>query len=50
MPPEHGRRLAALLPRGRLVEIDDSLTLVPSDQPSEPARVIREFTRPAAGT
>jgi pimeloyl-ACP methyl ester carboxylesterase len=50
MPPEHGRRLAALLPRGRLVEIDDSYTLVPLDRPTELARTIREFTRSSAAT
>ncbi|HEX8073998.1 MAG TPA: alpha/beta hydrolase [Thermoleophilaceae bacterium] len=43
MPREHGRRLAELLPQGRLVEIDDSRTLIPEDQPVELARVIREF-------
>ncbi|MFE2969237.1 alpha/beta fold hydrolase [Streptomyces sp. NPDC059340] len=50
MPPEHGRRLAALLPRGRLVEIDDSYTLVPLDRPAELTRAIREFTRSFAAT
>ncbi|MFF7886663.1 alpha/beta fold hydrolase [Streptomyces sp. NPDC020794] len=50
MPPEHGRRLAALLPRGRLVEIDDSYTLVPLDRPTELTRAIREFTRSFAAT
>ncbi|MFE2464454.1 alpha/beta fold hydrolase [Streptomyces mirabilis] len=50
MPPEHGRRLAALLPRGRLVEVDDSYTLVPLDRPTELARAIREFTRSSAAT
>ena len=44
MPPEHGRRLASLLPRGRLTEIDDSYTLIPLDQPERLAEVIREFT------
>jgi pimeloyl-ACP methyl ester carboxylesterase len=44
MPPEHGRRLAELLPHGRLVEIADSYTLIPLDQPTELARHIREFT------
>ena len=44
MPPEHGRRLAKLLPQGRLVEIDDSYTLIPLDQPVRLAQVIREFT------
>src|SRR3954451_20205927 len=33
MPPAHGHRLAELLPRGRLVEIPDSYTLIPLDQP-----------------
>jgi pimeloyl-ACP methyl ester carboxylesterase len=50
MPPEHGRRLAALLPQGRLAEIDDSYTLVPLDQPARLAQVIRDFlgaARPA---
>ncbi len=44
MPPEHGRRLAALLPQGRLVEIADSYTLIPLDQPARLARAIRDFT------
>lgn len=48
MPPEHGRRLADLLPRGRLVEIADSYTLIPEDQPHELARVIRAFIRDTA--
>lgn len=43
MPPEHGRRLAELLPRGRLVEIPDSYTLIPEDRPAELARVLRDF-------
>ncbi|MCD9875999.1 alpha/beta fold hydrolase [Streptomyces guryensis] len=43
MPPEHGRRLAALLPQGRLVEVDDGYTLLPLDRPVELARIIREF-------
>lgn len=45
MPPAHGRRLAELLPHGGLVEIGDSRTLVPLDQPGELARVVREFAR-----
>lgn len=44
MPPEHGRRLAGLLD-ARLVEIDDSYTLIPLDQPAAFARLIREFVR-----
>ncbi|MGA8245727.1 MAG: alpha/beta hydrolase [Nocardioides sp.] len=43
MPPEHGRRLADLFPQGRLVEIADSYTLVPLDQPAPLAQHIREF-------
>jgi pimeloyl-ACP methyl ester carboxylesterase len=45
MPPEHGRRLAELLPQGRLVEIADSYTLVPLDQPGELAGAMRTFVR-----
>jgi pimeloyl-ACP methyl ester carboxylesterase len=44
MPPEHGRRLTDLLPRGRLVEVADSYTLIPLDQPATLARILREFT------
>ncbi|MEU8712263.1 alpha/beta hydrolase [Streptomyces sp. NPDC048663] len=47
MPLAHGRRLSELLPRGRLVEIEDSYTLVPLDQPRHLARLIREFTSAA---
>ncbi len=43
MPPEHGRRFAELLPHGRLVEITDSYTLIPEDQPAKLAALIREF-------
>jgi pimeloyl-ACP methyl ester carboxylesterase len=43
MPPEHGRRLAELLPEGRLVEIPDSYTLIPLDQPGVLAGAIRRF-------
>jgi pimeloyl-ACP methyl ester carboxylesterase len=45
MPAEHGHRLAELLPRGRLVEIPDSYTLIPQDQPARLAESIREFVR-----
>jgi len=34
MPPSHGRRLAELMPQARLVEIADSHTLIPEDQPA----------------
>lgn len=43
MPLEHGPRLAKLLPQGRLVEIPDSFTLVPEDQPAVLSRHIREL-------
>ncbi|MFE2427441.1 alpha/beta fold hydrolase [Streptomyces sp. NPDC059373] len=45
MPPEHGRRLAELLPHGRLVEIADSYTLIPLDQPARLAQLVREFSQ-----
>jgi pimeloyl-ACP methyl ester carboxylesterase len=48
MPPEHGRRLAELLPQGRLVEIADSYTLIPIDRPAELAAAMREFVRESA--
>ena len=43
MPPEHGQRLARLLPQGRLTEVDDSYTLIPLDQPARLAQIIRDF-------
>jgi pimeloyl-ACP methyl ester carboxylesterase len=43
MPPEHGRRLAGLLPGSELVEVDDSYTLIPLDQPARLAQAIRDF-------
>jgi pimeloyl-ACP methyl ester carboxylesterase len=45
MPPEHGRRLAELLPKGELIEIADSYTLIPEDQPQQLASAIRAFLR-----
>ena len=45
MPPEHGSRLAGLLPRGQLTEVDDSYTLIPLDQPATLAHIIRGFIR-----
>jgi pimeloyl-ACP methyl ester carboxylesterase len=50
MPPEHGSRLAGLLPAGRLTEVDDSYTLIPLDQPARLAQLIREFTTAAVPT
>ena len=49
MPAEHGRRLAELIPQGRLAEVEDSYTLIPLDQPAKLAQIIREFT-PASVT
>jgi pimeloyl-ACP methyl ester carboxylesterase len=43
MPPEHGRRLAGLLPDSSLIEIPDSYTLIPLDQPAVLAAAIRDF-------
>src|SRR5215831_4958994 len=45
MPPSHGRRLAELLPHARLIEIADSYTLIPEDQPGELAHAIRQFVQ-----
>jgi pimeloyl-ACP methyl ester carboxylesterase len=45
MPPEHGRRLAGLLPKATLVEIPDSYSLLPLDQPVAFANAIREFIK-----
>jgi pimeloyl-ACP methyl ester carboxylesterase len=45
MPREHGARLAALMPQGRLVEIGDSYTLIPEDQPVKLAGLLRELVR-----
>jgi pimeloyl-ACP methyl ester carboxylesterase len=49
MPPEHGRRLAELLPQGRLVEIPDSYTLIPLDQPAPLVEAIQHFTHESNG-
>ncbi|HTK16177.1 MAG TPA: alpha/beta hydrolase [Acidimicrobiia bacterium] len=37
MPPEHGRRLAEIIPNARYAEIDDAYTLLPIDQPDRVA-------------
>jgi pimeloyl-ACP methyl ester carboxylesterase len=50
MPPEHGQRLAGLLPLGRLEKIEDSYTLIPLDQPARLAQLIREFTHASVTT
>jgi len=43
MPPEHGRRLAQLIPSSRLIEISDSRSLIPLDQPERLATALRRF-------
>ena len=51
MPSDHGRRLAQLYPDAQLVEIDDSYTLIPEDQPAQLGTAMRDFlsrTHPAA--
>ncbi|MFI8853424.1 alpha/beta hydrolase [Streptomyces sp. 891-h] len=48
MPPEHGRRLAELLPKGEHVEIADSFTLIPEDQPQQLSEHIRSFVQAGA--
>ncbi|MFG2501860.1 alpha/beta fold hydrolase [Streptomyces sp. NPDC048441] len=48
MPPAHGRRLAELLPKGRLVELDACRTLIPLDRPDGLAAAIREFVTATA--
>ena len=45
MPADHGERLAALLPKGQLQEIDDAYVLVMLDQPEQTARAIGEFLK-----
>jgi pimeloyl-ACP methyl ester carboxylesterase len=48
MPRDHGRKLAELLPNARLVEIPDSRTLIPEDQPALLAGEIRRFVEETA--
>lgn len=43
MPPDHGRRLADILPQGRLVEVADSYTLLPQDRPDALVEHLRAF-------
>lgn len=43
MPVEHGRRLAALFPQAKLIEIADSYTLLPEDQPEQLTAAIQDF-------
>ncbi len=43
MPPEHGRRLAELIPRAEHVEVLDAYVLVTLDQPARVAALIGAF-------
>jgi pimeloyl-ACP methyl ester carboxylesterase len=43
MPPEHGRRLAALLPRGRYTEVPGAYVLSQHDEPETVAREMGQF-------
>jgi pimeloyl-ACP methyl ester carboxylesterase len=43
MPPAAGRRLAGSFPNSRFIEIPDSRTLIPIDQPGALAREIAKF-------
>jgi pimeloyl-ACP methyl ester carboxylesterase len=49
MPIESGRRLAASFPNSRFVEIADSRTLIPVDQPKALADTIAEFVSSRGG-
>jgi pimeloyl-ACP methyl ester carboxylesterase len=43
MPRQHGRRLADVFPDSQLVEVADSYTLIPEDQPVQLAAHLRQF-------
>jgi pimeloyl-ACP methyl ester carboxylesterase len=43
MPSEHGPRLAAAFPDSRLVEVEDSYTLIPIDRPDVLVAELRRF-------
>lgn len=43
MPPAHGRRLAALMPRARYAEIPGAYVLSPLDEPGAVAREMAQF-------
>jgi pimeloyl-ACP methyl ester carboxylesterase len=45
MPTEHGRRFAELFPDSHLVEVPDSYTLIPIDQPGVLVSELRRFIR-----
>jgi pimeloyl-ACP methyl ester carboxylesterase len=43
-PPDHGERLAELLPQGRLEWIEDSRTFSPEDQPARVAELVASLS------
>ncbi len=45
MPPDHGRRLAEIIPNARYEQIDDAYTLLPLDQPGLVAEHIARFAK-----
>ncbi len=45
MPHRHAEQLVELFPQGQLIEIDDSYTLIPQDQPDLLAEHMLEFLR-----
>jgi pimeloyl-ACP methyl ester carboxylesterase len=49
MPREHGERLSGIIPGARLVEIDDSYTLMPLDRPDAVADHLAAFVAEAQG-
>jgi pimeloyl-ACP methyl ester carboxylesterase len=50
MPPAHGRRLAALMPRARYAEIPGAYVLSTLDEPEAVARAMGEFLTAAPAT
>ena len=49
-PVEHGRRLADILPQGQFVEIPDSYSFSPEDQPAKLAELLNDFLQSASGS
>jgi pimeloyl-ACP methyl ester carboxylesterase len=47
-PLEHAHRLADILPQAKVVEIPDSYSFVPEDQPERLAELVAEFARVGA--
>ena len=42
-PLEHAQRLAEIIPNARLETVADSFAYIPQDQPTELARIMKEF-------